>query len=208
MKVDYNYKSYILNHYQKLLDAERKSSMFSYSQYLFNEYGVMTYTLIHYRETWQDLQEYCKRTKLTKEFQEVCKINHAFFERETRLKKRISHIVLNSDNSMFLTLTFTDNILSSTSAETRRRYVSRYLKSFGVPYVANIDFGKNTEREHYHAVIGCLVPSSSWSYGFSKNKPIPRKDIDDITRLSKYTSKLTNHAIKETTHRYALLYSR
>lgn len=207
MNIDYQYKSYILTKFQKLLEAERKASMFSYSQFLFNEYGILTYALKNYNETWQQLKDYCESTNLKKEFAEVCRINHAGFERITRLKKRISEIVDSSKDSTFLTLTFTNEILSSTSAETRRRYVARFLKSFGVPYVANIDFGKHTEREHYHAVIGCKVPRDAWSYGFSNRKPIKVHE-DSITRLSKYTAKLTNHAIKETTHRQALLYSR
>ena len=130
--------------------------------------------------------------------------------------------MLNSGKCLFLTLTFTDKVLDSTSPETRRRYVSYYLKQFGVPYIANIDFGtadayiddngnerQGTKREHYHAVIQTdKIDLSEWhKYGAIKLEKIRASQNDNI-RLAKYVSKLTNHAIKETTKRACLIYSR
>ena len=136
---------------------------------------------------------------------EAKKINHASYERANRLKQRISQII--QKDSLFLTFTFTDDVLNKTSSDTRKTYVVRFLKSFGVPYVANVDFGSKNGREHYHAIL--QMPSinlTQWKYG-ALNGKIVRNSTDDV-KLAKYISKLTNHAIKETTKRQAIIYSR
>lgn len=212
LRIDYSYKSYILNNFQKLLVAERKATMFSYSKSLANQYGVINYTMKQYLrdgvgETFVELDNYCKLTNLSKELKECSRINHASFERVKRLKDRVFDILKGGDSS-FITLTFTDRVFETTSQETRRRYVARWCKTFGVPYVANIDFGKNTDREHYHCVLGCCPSSKSWSYGFMDKEKIRSDEAKDVVCLSKYVAKLTNHCIKETTRRYALIYSR
>lgn len=209
MAIDYAFKSFILNNYNDLLIAQRKASMLSYSHYLLNAYGIATFALKNYTETYEELKEYCTNTGLLKEFQECERINHAWFERVKRLKDRINCIIA-SPYSSFITLTFDNSTLSDTSPETRRKYVARWCKTYGVPYVANVDFGKTTHREHYHVIIACKVPSKTWKYGFMDIKSIRCENVgkSDIERLSKYVAKLTNHCIKETSKRYCLLYSR
>ena len=110
----------------------------------------------------------------------------------------------------FLTLTFNDSILSSTSPETRRKYVRRFLKSFNCQYVGNIDFGKRNHREHFHALIGTgKIDYSLWNTRFGAINGLKvRNSTDDKARLSRYIAKLTNHAIKETTKRSVIIYSR
>lgn len=119
--------------------------------------------------------------------------------------------MLVSGNCLFLTLTFNDETLKDTSADTRRQYVRKYLKQFNCKYVANIDFGKENHREHYHAVI-CAdkIDLSSWRiHGNINVERVRNRNIErDNTRLSKYICKLSNHAIKETTKRSSLIYSR
>lgn len=210
MQIDYAYKSNILNNYNDLLIAQRKASMFTYSMSLFKSIGLINYSLKSVdNETFtnEQLERYCACVGLSKELKECEKINHAWFERVKRLKDRVSTILLNGDSS-FITLTFTNDVLSSTSAETRRRYVARYCKSFGVPYVANIDFGSDNHREHYHVIIATRVCCKEWSYGFQDIEPVRTNTDKDVICLSKYISKLTNHAIKETTKRQSLIYSR
>ena len=156
---------------------------------------------------------------------EARRINKARYKRVGRLYERIYTMLAEYPESVFLTLTFTDIVLKSTSAETRRKYVQRYLRAYGVPYVANKDFGAKNEREHYHAVIACHVDLDGWIYGFALAKPItinrtvpkryknlPDDEIavlmfrDNCKALAKYTAKLTNHAIKETCKRSAVMY--
>lgn len=127
-----------------------------------------------------------------------------------RVRTKILSIMMTGACS-FLTLTFTDEVLANTTEETRRRYVSRFLKSKCTDYVANIDYGKLNGREHYHAVVnGIDIDMADWDkYGFSHCVPVGRKD-DHTTasKISKYLYKLSNHATKETTQRKKIIYSR
>lgn len=136
---------------------------------------------------------------------EAKKINHASYKRSQRLETRISKII--QKPSLFLTLTFKNEVLETTSEETRRRYVTRFLKDFGVPYVANQDFGSKGGREHYHAILQMeSINPLSWQFGALNVKKV--RDTNDSLALAKYVSKLTNHAIKESTKRSAIIYSR
>lgn len=138
---------------------------------------------------------------------EARRINHAYHKRTQRLKERIRSY-LEKGQCIWLTLTFSEEVLNSTTIETRRKYVQRYLKSQSDYYLANIDFGKNTEREHYHAiVVSDFINKSEWIYGFTWTERI-KNHQDSEKKLAKYTSKLTNHAIKETTKRQCYIYSR
>lgn len=138
---------------------------------------------------------------------EARKINHAYNKRTQRLKERIRSY-LEKGQCIWLTLTFSEEVLNSTTLETRRKHVQRYLKSQSDYYLANIDFGKNTEREHYHAiVVSDFINKSEWIYGFTWTERI-KNHVDSEKKLAKYTSKLTNHAIKETTKRQCYIYSR
>lgn len=138
---------------------------------------------------------------------EARKINLASWKRVQRLKERIRSY-LEKGQCIWLTLTFSEEVLNSTTLETRRKYVQRYLKSQSDYYLANIDFGKNTEREHYHAiVVSDFINKSEWIYGFTWTERI-KNHVDSEKKLAKYTSKLTNHAIKETTKRQCYIYSR
>ena len=155
------------------------------------------------------------------------KAKNAHYQKISRLKKRIAYILTNAPTSYFVTLTFSDEVLQSTSEQTRREYVRKFLKANanGSHYVANIDYGAKNGREHYHAVTN--FPCNAWKYGHQSSKaimlyaPLSAK-YDDLPeeewkqkafettqkRLSKYTAKLGFHAIKETTKDASLIYSR
>lgn len=138
-------------------------------------------------------------------YQEAEKIVKAQSNRATRLRSRVEKLI--SKPSVFVTLTFTDEALANTSAATRRRYVHYYLKSQGDHFVANLDFGSKNGREHYHAIIQAdSINPTEWKYGALNVKKIHTSS--NPLRLAKYISKLTNHAIKETTKRSAIIYSR
>lgn len=121
-----------------------------------------------------------------------------------KVKDKITNIVMNN-NAVFVTLTFTDEVLSKTTEKTRRRYVSRYLKEQSDEYVGNIDFSPDIGREHYHAVVCGRVDMKKWKYGFAFAEQIRAHDRD-LCRLSKYITKLTSHALKIDATR--LIYSR
>lgn len=140
---------------------------------------------------------------------EAKRVNGARYARNTRLWKRI-YSMLCKGQCIFLTLTFTDYDLSHSTFDDRRRWVRRYLKSQSDYYIANIDFGEKNGREHYHAVI--LADKVSYSEWNSKHGNINGKiihcGVEDAKRLSKYVSKLTNHAIKDTAKSFRVIYGK
>lgn len=143
-------------------------------------------------------------------FKEAHRINHATWKRVCHLKHRVQEIV-ESDTALFVTLTFTDDVLQSTNPKTRRQYVFRYLKAHCDCYVANKDFGAKNGREHYHAIVSTYDSGLNlelWrKYGNINVERVWHKP-DDTIKIAKYVSKLTNHAIKCTAQRTALIYSR
>ena len=126
------------------------------------------------------------------------------YRKYTRAREHIRELV-SSGRAVFITLTFTDEVLSSTSAETRRRYVSRYLKEQSDFYVANIDYSPGKQREHYHAVVSNRCDMSKWRYGFVWCEKVRTQDYN-AKRVARYVAKLTSHAFKVNASR--LLYSR
>lgn len=142
-----------------------------------------------------------------KPIKEAIRLNNAYYSRKRRLQKHLSDL-FSKGNCLFLTLTFRDDVLESTSFNTRRQYVYRFLKSFSDHYVANVDYGDEHDREHYHAVILLdRYPVGSWRYGWDYVENC-KTDLSDKIRISKYISKLTNHAYKESGRRYSIIYSK
>jgi predicted RNase H-related nuclease YkuK (DUF458 family) len=140
------------------------------------------------------------------EIEEAERVNHAFANRVHRLKKRIKKMVM-SGSCIFLTLTFKDSVLDNTSVQTRHDYIKRFLNSLNCEYVANIDYGSQNEREHYHALVRCdKVDPKSYSLGAINFKKVVA--TSDSGKLANYISKLTNHAIKSSTKGNSIMYSR
>lgn len=129
-------------------------------------------------------------------------LNEAHRAKLCRIRKRIKPLVM-SGKALFLTLTFTDEVLSKTTQKVRRKYVQRYLRSQCASYVANIDFGSENEREHYHALAipayGDKVDLEKWRslYGAINCKRV-HSEKADLRRISKYVAKLSYHAVKNT----------
>lgn len=132
------------------------------------------------------------------------KIDHNKYKRTTRLRNRVSSLI-KSGQAHFITLTFRDDVLDSTNEDTRRQLVRRFLKQYATDYVANIDYGKETQREHYHAITDCAI--DQWPYGFFNSKAIA-PNLESETRLPMYITKLTHHALKKTVRGSSLIYSR
>lgn len=140
---------------------------------------------------------------------EAERVNKASYKRVKRLKTRIGNM-LEDNNCVFVTLTFDPktNIFNDTTGITRKRYVARYLKEQSNCYVANIDFGEKNGQEHYHALVINRINPLKWKYGNCDVKLVKNCDSDTSVKIAKYISKLTNHAIKETTKRSCIIYSR
>ena len=225
--IDYKFKSEVLKtDIPKLANQIEKAI---YANFVLETYGEIIKTTLDYDTA---LEKRCfLLKKFPKEYKEAERINKARYKRVVRLRGRLNHILHKNNDVQFLTLTFNDDTLSKTSQKTRRRYVQRYLTSLNCDYVGNIDFGAKNGREHYHAVVSCNANLEAWEqYGFilaesvKKDGELFRKTVpkrykhlseeeqkkklaeDNEKRLAKYVAKLTNHAIKETTKRSALLY--
>ena len=163
-----------------------------------------------------DFTEYHELLEINNKFKEFFgddwliaqRLNANEYKRVKRLKDKMLNSVL-SNQAIFLTLTFTDDTLARTTNLTRRRYVSRYLKSQSDYYIANRDFGATNAREHYHAVvISKKVDYSMWRrFGAINSKRIAPTQTSNV-RVSKYVAKLSNHAIKETATQQRLIYSK
>lgn len=132
---------------------------------------------------------------------------HAKASRYNRLLKRIMSY-LECGTCWFVTLTWRDDVLEKTEELTRRKYVRRWLKSISKLYIANIDFGGKTDREHYHAVVLAEDPEifQTWKHGFINVQQI-RYDKKSAEKISHYVIKLTNHAVKDTTKNRRVIYS-
>lgn len=149
---------------------------------------------------------------IVKEGVRMCENTH---RRRQRCLEKTNNIILDNKTVFFGTLTFTDEVLSKTTEETRRRYVSRYLKSISDSYIANIDFGdkeknpQSNEREHYHCLVACDHLPCSWSYGFCKFLKVSQNEASP-KRITSYINKLTNHSLKleRTGKAKRLIYSR
>ena len=135
-------------------------------------------------------------------------------DRKRRLKERVQKII-SSSRAQFLTLTFNNKFFErETTEETRRLYVSRFLKEQCSQYVANIDYGDERNREHYHALVVPkgerinYAPYTAFFDGsriYAENVSVSGKSEISI---SLYISKLTNHALKESGRYKRLIYSR
>lgn len=206
MKPDYAFKASVIGSGLDTIERQVSKTFFCYSGYA----SLLDYELkapLDY-ETAKALNAYMQED-CPLEWKEAHKINDARYHRTSRLKARVARLI--ERPSVFLTFTFTDDVIGRTTADTRRQRVIRLLKSFGVPYIANIDFGARNHREHYHALlqvpsIDCKAVINQYGYGAIKCEKV--RSADDNVKLAKYISKLSNHAIKETTKRNAIIYSR
>lgn len=199
--LDYNYKAFIIEN--KLDKALNNISLSLYNQDLDFICDSISVNLFDRNSIDYWLEDIYKKYGACA-LMESYRILNAHYHRLKRLRDRIDSII--SYRSFFLTLTFTDKVLSNTSSKTRRLYVTRFLKKLSNNYVANIDFGSKKGREHYHAVIMCnVIDSKLWKYGNLDFKLITYEE-DSSDKLSKYVSKLVHHAIKETTKKNYLIY--
>lgn len=138
---------------------------------------------------------------------ETQKIYNANYHKVVRLKKRITKIL--NRQCLFLTLTFTNETLAKYPNEKDlHKLVVRYLKSiaYQVSYIANVDYGEENDRIHYHAIIQIdRIDPLTWKYGNLDIKVVKNKND---TAMAKYLCKLTNHAIKNTCKGSRIIYSR
>lgn len=180
---------------QKLIDNQdyKLIGVLSYKQFRYEQ--VRDYsTADFYTAQLNDIQ-----SKHSSDYIQVARaLNQGRARKSKNISERIAHMILNLKTAYFITLTFDNDTLANTNALTRRRYVTRALKNNANHYLANIDFGEETHREHYHAVTNEPLTQEQWPYGFIKCLKIGRTDSEPI-KIGKYITKLNNHALKRST---------
>lgn len=122
------------------------------------------------------------------------------YHKTARVRSRLRKFFASGEEVYFLTFTFTDSVLESTSADTRKQYVRKWLSSHCLDYVANVDFGKKNNREHYHAVALCSSrpDMSDWlsRCGGFKCRRVSKDNPVYVKRVPQYINKLSNHSTK------------
>lgn len=114
-----------------------------------------------------------------------------------------------------LTLTFGDTY-DSTTSETRRKYVTRWLNENTRDYFACLDVGEKNGREHYHAIVvpafapikgtrktkkgkamtTYSIPNENvWEYGFTLLQCL-KTDRQSVYQASGYVLKASGYASK------------
>lgn len=230
---DYEFKSYILNKIPLALQSAKSCRKVGY--YHEKIANSNPYEDNHVEVLKNDIEKFNFHNECSQLFQELpvsvqeeCdRMLNADKERRKRLRKKINSM-FSKGRCYFITLTFSDDTMKRTDVKDRRVMVSRLLKTVSAEYVGNVDYGSKKGREHYHAIIrsdmlddlvyeyhskyGWICSECSQFAKWSKNGFYSikscNKDENDIKKLASYVTKLTNHAIKETTKRNALIYSR
>lgn len=148
-----------------------------------------------YGEKWFDIVCECER------------VGASSRQRFKRLKSRVLDLTSKGE-CLFLTLTFNDSTMAKTDKKSRAKLVNDYLKSQSSDFIANIDFGRLNQREHYHAVIyASRVDYTAWhEFGAVKGEKV-RLNGKSCVNVARYIDKLALHALKDTTYRNRMLYS-
>lgn len=164
-----------------------------------------------YRECY-DIREAFLKLYPKCNFRKFVRASHSLqsgrWDKQHRLKERIERM-LGEGYTTFVTLTWNDDALATNKASTRKAFVRQALNVASRYFVANIDFGKRTAREHYHAVcldLDCEEIKRIWKpFGFLKiERVIPSTEGS----LALYIDKLCNHALKESAGWQRLMYCR
>lgn len=140
------------------------------------------------------------------------KILNARICKVSRIKRRLIFLLSRYKYIWFCTFTFSNKYINK-SDRTKRNLIKSVINTHDFKYILNIDYGKTTEREHYHCIIATNLDfdvnqffQNYYLGGFSLSI-ICKTDFSDFKRLSKYINKLTNHCIKATTKRQRLVYN-
>lgn len=176
--------------------------MIDYNEKLLND--LMKYNKQRYFAFRNDLPfEYNK---------EYEKLLNARIQKVGRIKKRLLYLLIRYNYIWFCTFTFSDKYINK-SERTKRDLIKQFLNTHDFKYILNIDYGKSTQRQHFHCILATNIDmdvnqyfQSFYNGGYSLSIQC-KKGVDDLTRLTKYIDKLVNHCIKATTNRQRLVYN-
>lgn len=174
---------------------------------IFKEYREKSY------ELYKELNDYEKKDEeLIKLYGELnAKALKQLLNCRKKQKEKVLNQLLFYQNRIeygvhFITFTFTDEVMNTTTPEERKRRVVRALQHY-TDFSLNIDYGKRTEREHYHAIAYYEKERLPWILKIigkekhkindgEKEKYITVLKIED-TALNNYEKNTGNIAIEE-----------
>lgn len=127
------------------------------------------------------------------------------YQRISRMRKRLFYLVSRYKYLYFCTFTFDDYYISLCE-RSQKDLIKKSLLQFdpNIKMILNVDYGKKTERLHYHCICAtnCNCDLSiflKFVYPcFSFVEKINFSTLD-FTRVLKYVDKLSNHALKDST---------
>ena len=158
-------------------------------------------------------------------FYQCQQIENNGYNRVGRLRKRLANMLESDHDTYFITFTFSDEYIDKLNDKTKRIMVSRVLKENATDYVANVDYGGDSEyidskgqlriatgRIHFHALANNTIEKDKWAYGFISSIKVRKSTQEDkitsIGSLPPYLDKFTKHAIKKSTNNLRPIYSR
>lgn len=146
-----------------------------------------------------------------------------------RYRSHLRKMLFRYGELYLVSLTFRDDVFSSTDEKTRLKYVQRWCKEFTLDYFGCVDFGKKNGREHYHIIVALDTTLSKemhrnrlfvrfegldlWSYGFSSCRPIlssagsPERSLDYAFKSALYSFKSADKATHKPFHSRGVDYS-
>ena len=139
------------------------------------------------------------------------KILNARYNKISRIKKRLVYLFSEYKYIWFCTFTFNDHYINKTT-RTKRDLIKNCINQKDFKFILNIDYGKRTEREHYHCILATNEDININDY-FQDIYPcfslsiLCKNGLTDFKRLSKYINKLVNHCVKASTKKQRILYN-
>ena len=168
--------------------------------------------------------EYFKEIIPENIFNEIIRRKRNRVQKRSRYKRKIFRmeelaIAIQRDMGVipklvFVTMTLDEKSLNQ-KEETRLKKIAKWTKKHFAYAIVNKDFGKTSEREHYHAVGLTIEPiedtgkksntgyemynfkNKDYKCGFEPNMLII--DTKDTKKINSYLLKLNNHSNKSTT---------
>lgn len=141
------------------------------------------------------------------------RIINARYSKVSRIKKRIFYVFTHRMYLYFCTFTFDDSLINKCD-RTKKDLIKHSLMTIDddVLIVLNKDYGRKTEREHYHCLIGTnnsidVLNLLKSVYPCRFNVERVSKGSNDVKKVSKYINKLTNHCIKDSTKKSRLYFN-
>lgn len=136
----------------------------------------------------------------------------ARYNKVSRIKRRFIYMISKKTHSYFCTFTFDDNFIDCCD-RTKRDLIKKCLNAFdnNCLYILNVDYGKKTEREHYHCIVSTDLPDLDEFLKIAYPCFTCTKEInllsDDVKRVCKYINKLSNHCLKASTKNKRIVYN-